>query len=356
MHIAPNSVRIPLKVPMCLFGGFKPTEWTEEAYVTRPPFVIETISGRVYLAPRDYHVEERLDAISSPLGLKKASQDHRRFLVAKANAAKGLREFDWYVRRSWLNKELAVLWALAYIGEKEDWSQTSLKLQYIAEIAGLTTKECGQALQSLFHLTPQNGSTRNLTDFGTDKSLVQQTLEKKIAELPIWTEEKVMSALCAGPGGSVAELYEALLSQGLTIGAVYKVSEHLKSQGYVYTQKHYRVNERGPMREMLTSDCGHCFFGHSNSAKCLEGTLREIEDALSRDYGKEPTKDERSAIFNVIKSMPYACRTNRKVLSSLRLMHELDGIANEGTVADMLAKISDGYGVKFPVKIESSAP
>jgi len=53
--------------------------------------------------------------------------------------------------------------------------------------------------------------------------------------------------------------------------------------------------------------------------------------------------------------MPYVCRTNRKVLSSLRLMHELDGIAGEGTVSDMLAKISDGYGVRFPVKIENTA-
>jgi hypothetical protein len=344
-----------LKIPMRLFGSFKPTEWTEEAYITRPPFAMETISGRVYLVPRDYHVEETLDAVSSPLGLKKASQERRRFLVTKANAAKALREFDWYVRRSWQNKELTALWALAYIGEREDWSQTSLKLQYVAEVAGLTTKECGQALQNLFHLTPQNGSTKNLTESGTDKSLVQQTLEKKITELPIWTEEKVMSALCTGPGGSVTELYEAVLSQGLTIGAVYKVSERLKIQGYVYTQKHYRVNERGPMREMLTPDCCNCFFGYSNSAKCLEGTLREIEDVLVRDYGKEPTKDERSVIFNAVKSIPYACRTNRRVLSSLRLMHELDGIAGEGTVSTMLAKISDGYGVKFPVRIENSS-
>ena len=340
---------------MRLFGSFRPTDWTEEAYITRPPFAIETVSGRVHLVPRDYHVEETLDAISSPLGLKRVSQGHRRFQVTKANVAKGLREFDWYVRRSWQRKEVTALWALAYIGETEDWSLTNLKLQYVAEVAGLTTRECGQALQNLFHLTPQNGSTRNLTEFGTDKSLVQQTLEKKISELPIWTEEKVMSALCAGTGGSITELYEAVLSQGLTIGAVYKVSEHLKTQGYVFTQKHYRVYNRGPMREMLSPDCGHCFFGYSSSAKCLEGTLREIEDVLARDYGKEPTKDERSAVFNAVKSMPYASRTNRRVLSSLKLMHELDDIAGEGAVSSTLVKISGGYGVKFPVKIESSA-
>jgi len=344
------GARIEMKIPMSLFGSFKPTEWTEAAYTSDPPFTAETVSGRVYLVPRDYHVEETLESVSSPLGLKRASQGHRRFLVSRGYAVKALREFDWYVRRSWQNEELTTLWALAHIGEKEDWSQASLKLQNIAEIAGLTPKQTSQSLQTLFHLTPKNGSIRNLTEFGTDKSLVQQTLEKKVADLPIWTEEKVMSVLCAGAGGSVSELYEAVLSQGLSVGAVYKVSEHLKTQGYVYTQKHYRVNERGPMREMLTADCGHCFFGFSNSETCLKNTMREIDFVLGRDYGKEPTKEESTALFNAVRPIPYACRTNRKVLNSLRLMSELGDIAAEGGVFTMLSKISEGYGVEFPIK------
>jgi hypothetical protein len=343
-----------MKIPMGLFGSFKPTDWTEESYTSSPPFTTETLSGRVYLVPRDYQVEEALDAISSPLGLKAASQGHRRFLVSRGHAVKALREFDWFVRRSWHHRELSALWALAYIGQKEDWSQESLKIQYIAEVAGLTLKETSQSLQKLFHLTPQNGSLRNLTEFASDKSLVQQTLEKRVAELPIWTEERVMSALCSGLGGSVSELYEAVLSQGLSIGAVYKVSERLKTQGYVYTQKHYRVNERGPMREMLTADCGHCFFGYSNSDRCLGDTMREIESVLTHDYGKQPTKEERAALFDAIRSVPYACRTNRRVLNSLKLMRELGSIAGEGGVADMLSKISEGYGVDFPVKVKES--
>ena len=340
---------------MTLFGNFKPTEWNEDAYTSSPPFTAETLSGHTYLVPRDYHVEETLDVISSSLGLKKAGQVRRRFLVSRGYAVKAFREFDWFVRRSWQNNELSALWALAYIGEKEDWSQSSLKLQYIAEVAGMTTQETGQALQRLFHLTPQNGSARNLTEFGSDKSLVRQTLEKKVAELPIWTEEKVMSVLCSGLGGSVSELHEAMLSQGLSVGAVYKVSERLKTQGYVYTHKHYRVNERGPMREMLTADCRHCFFGFSNSEKCLEETLREIEYVLTRDYGKEPTKEERVAFFDSVKPIPYACRTNRRVLGSLKLIRELDSMAGEGDVSTMLTKISEVYGVELPVRLRTGS-
>jgi len=340
-----------LKIPLSLFGSFRPTDWREEAYTKRPPFIIEMISGRVFLVPRDHEVESVLDAMSPSLGLKKVRQGHVSYVVSRGHAVKALREFDWYVRRSWRNRELLALWALAHIGEKGDWKPASLQLDYVAEVAGLTTKECGQALQSLFHSNSGNDSLQALGELASDRKLIQQTLETKVAELPIWTEEMVMSVLCAGPGGSVAELYEAMLGQGLGIGAVYKLAERLKTRGYIYPLRHYRVNERGPMREMLAADCRNCFFGYSNPDICLEDSLRQIEDVLLRDYGKAPTKEERAALYNSVKSIPYASRTNRRVLASLKLMHEIDRMSKEGRVASMLKKIEEGYGVDLPVKV-----
>jgi len=336
---------------MSLFGSFRPTDWREEAYISRPPFTIETISGRVFLIPRDHEVESMLDAISASLGLKKVRQGHTSYVVSRGYAIKALREFDWYVRRSWKNKELLALWALAHVGERGDWKLTSLQLDYVAEVAGLTTKECGNALQVLFRSNPENISVHGLSELASDRRLIQQTMETKVTELPIWTEEMVMSVLCAGPGGSVAELYEAMLGQGLGIGAVYKLAERLKTRGYIYPLRHYRVNERGPMREMLAADCRNCFFGYSNPEVCLEDSIRQIEDVLERDYGKEPTKEERAALYNSVKTTPYASRTNRRVLSSLKLMHEIDRMSKEGRVASMLKKIEEGYGVNLPVKV-----
>ena len=344
-----------MKVPMSLFGAFRPTDWREEAYIKRPPFVIETISGRVFVIPRNDEVESTLDRVSPSLGLKKVRQGHVSYLVSRGYAVKGLREFDWYVRRSWRNRELSALWALAYLGEKNDWKQTGLQLQQVAEAAGLTSKECGQALRTLFHTDAENGTVRSLNEFAADRRLIQQTVEKKVADFPIWTEELVMSVLCTGPGGSVAELYEAVLAQGLSIGAVYKLAEHLKTQGYVYPLRHYRVNERGPMREMLTADCRNCFFGYSNPDGCFEDTLRQIEDILERDYGKKPSSEEKAALYGSVKSIPYASRTNRRVLTSLKLMHEIDRMSKEGRVASMLKKIEEGYGVEFPVKIRAES-
>ena len=340
-----------MKIPMDLFGSFRPTDWNEEAYTRHPPFVVEAVSGRVFVVPRDSAAEATLDRVAPSLGLKKVRQGHVSYLVQRGSAVKALREFDWFVRRSWRNRELHALWALAYIGERGGWSQASVQLQDIADAAGLTSKEAGEALQKLFRSNGENGQTQSLVELASDRGLIHQTLEKKVAELPIWTEEMVMSVLCTGPGGSVAELYEAVLAQGLSVGAVYKLAERLKTQGYVYPLRHYRVNDRGPMREMLTADCRNCFFGYTNPDGCLEDTLRQIEDVLQRDYHKVPTRDERAALYGAIKTIPYASRTNRRVLASLRLMHEIDRMTKEGRVSSMLKKIEEGYGVDLPVKL-----
>jgi hypothetical protein len=270
--------------------------------------------------------------------------------VSRGSAVKGLREFEWYVRRSWRSTEHSALWALAYIGEKENWKRTNLQLQNVAEVAGLSSSECGQALQSLFR-SKDDGSNQSLNELASDRRLIQQTLSVKVSELPIWTEEMVMSVLCTGPGGSIAEIYEAIMVQGLSIGAVYKLAERLKAQGYIYPLRHYRVNERGPMREMLTADCRNCFFGYSNSDYCLEDTLRQIEAVLEHDYDRKPTNEERAALYGSVKSTPYASRTNRRVLASLKLMHEIDQMSKEGRVSSMLKKIEEFYGVDLPVKI-----
>ena len=344
-----------MKIPIGMFGSFRPTDWSEEAYTRHPPFVVETVSGRVFVVPRDSAAESALDGIAPSLGLKKVRQGHVSYLVQRGSSVKALREFDWFVRRSWKSRELHALWALAYIGERGEWSQASVRLQDVADTAGLTSKEANEALQRLFHSKGDDGQTQSLAEVASDRGLIQQTLEKRVAELPIWTEEMLMSVLCTGPGGSVAELYEAVLAQGLSVGAVYKLAERLKTQGYVYPLRHYRVNDRGPMREMLTADCRNCFFGYTNPDGCLEDTLRQIEDVLHRDYHKSPTRDERAALYSAVKSIPYASRTNRRVLTSLKLMHEIDSMTKEGRVSSMLRKIEEGYGVDLPVKIQESA-
>ena len=54
-----------------------------------------------------------------------------------------------------------------------------------------------------------------------------------------------------------------------------------------------------------------------------------------------------------MKTMPYSSRVNRKVLASLRLMHEVDRMTREGRVSGILRKIEENYGVELPAKTPS---
>lgn len=345
-----------MTVQTALLGSFSPIEWNEETYAKDPPFVMENTMGRAFLVPRDIEVETTMDSKSTLLGLKKRRQGHVSYLVSRANSIKALREFDWFVRRSWRDRELAVLWALVYLGDKRGWTKLGLSMQVVVDAAGISVKECGVVLERLFHSRLENGMARGLGDFASDKRLVELTLVKRLTELPTWTEEMVMTVLCSSAGESVAEIYEGVFAQGLSVGAVYKVVERLKNQGYVYPLRHFRVNERGPMREMLSADCRNCFYGFTNPDMCLRDTLRQLEVVLKRDYGKNPTREERSALYASMKTMPYSSRINRRVLASLRLMHEIDRMTKEGRVSSLLKKIEENYSVELPIKMPAEPP
>jgi len=246
-----------------------------------------------------------------------------------------------------------VLWVLVNLGEKGRWTRSDLTLQAIAEAAGLSSKECASSLERLFHARFDNGSGLALNELAADRHLIELTLARKLDELPTWTEEVVMSVLCSSAGGSIADIYESVLGQGLSVGAVYKVVERLKNEGFVYPERYYRVNDRGPMREMLSADCRNCFFGFTSPDRCLQDTLRQLDGVLQRDYNLKPTAEEKATLQASMKVIPYCSRINRRVLASLRLMHELDRMTREGRVSGLLRKIEEHYHVDLPIKTRS---
>jgi len=336
-----------------LLASFRPSDWAEGAYVKSPPFAVERAAGRILLVPRNEEAEAALERLAPVLGLKKRRQGHVSYLVSRSSAIRTLREFDWIVRRSWRNEDLSVIWALAYLGEKRDWSRQETSLNDVAELAGLTAKECSEALARLFHAKAESTWGDGLGELASDKKLVEGIIERAVTKLPSWTEEMVMRILCSSAGGSVAELHETAAAEGLTIGAVYKVVERLKDQGFVYPARYYRVSDRGPMREMLSADCRNCFYGFTNPDSCLQETLSQLDLVLRRDYGKVPTREERAALYISMKNIPYSARINRRVLESLRLMSEVERVTREGRVSGILRKIEEHYGVELPVSKSS---
>jgi len=339
---------------LSLLGSFSPSDWSEELYSRLPPYVLENTGGKVLLLPMKTQVELVLDDLCSPLGLKKRKQGHTYYVVNKSDSIRAFRQFDWFLRRSWKKKDFAVLWAVVYILQTKGWNR-GVSLESVSEITGLDPKQCAKIFEELLEARVFESRINGFAEYEVDRKKVELVFEKLISELPSWFEEVIMKNLCSGTGGSIADIYENLFTLGLTVGAAYKIVERLKDQGYIYPMRHFRVNEKGPMRELLSANCRNCFYGYTSEEKCLLDTFRQLEDAIERYYGKKLSSEERKSLYLSIKSIPYSSRICRRVLESLRLIHQVEGITKEGRVLSMLKKIEDRYGIEFPLKTPSES-
>jgi hypothetical protein len=340
---------------LSLLGSFSPSDWNEELYSRLPPYVLENAGGKVFVLPMKNHAELVLDELAPRLGLKKRKQGHTYFVVDRGDSIRGFRQFDWFLRRSWKRKDFAVLWAVVYVAQMKGWNRPGISLESVAEIAGLEPKQCSKIFEELLEARVLESRINGFTEYEVDRKKAELILERFLSQLPSWPEEVIMNTLCSGIGGSIADIYENLFSTGLTIGAAYKIMEGLKEEGYVYPMRHFRVNEKGPMRELLSANCRNCFYGYTSEERCLLDTFRQLEDSIERYYGKKLSRDERNSLYLSIKSIPYSSRICRRVLESLRLIHQVERITKEGRVLSMLNKIEDKYGIQFPLKTLSES-
>ena len=334
---------------MILLESFSPYQWSEDAYVKTPPFVTEDVDGTVMIIPASLETERVLDLVSPALGLKKTKNGQLCYLTTRTETIRALRMFNWFVRRSWRNRELAILWALAHALGDLDRPHPPVSVQSITSMTGYSPKLVSEVMNVL-HGT-DDASTRGgaFGEYDVDGAALKEKLERRLEETPTQTEELVMESLCSGMGSSVNDIYNRAFPRELTVGAVYKVSAELKRDGYVQALKHFRVNERGPMRELLGSDCRNCFYGYSSAEKCFDDAFRDLEQILKRYYQKELTEEERANSYSAIKSAPFGPKVIRKVLEALKLIHHMDAMMNEKNVVNVLRKLEDWYDIEFPV-------
>jgi hypothetical protein len=338
-----------LKGSLTLLKAFSPEQWNEGDVVRAPPFTTEDVDGTVMIVPNSLEAERILELISAPLGLKKSKNGRTCYLTSRAETARSLRMFNWYVRRSWSDKEFAILWALAHALGNLDEPRPPVSVQSITRVTGSGQKAVCDIMADL--RKQDSGEPRGgvFVQSEVDGTALKEKLEERLEDTPTQTEELVMESLCSGMGSSVNDIYNRAFPRELTVGAVYKVSEELKRGGYVQALRHFRVNERGPMREMLGSDCSNCFYGYSSAEKCFDDAFRELEHILKRYYKKELTEEERASSYSAIKSAPFGPKVIRKVLEALKLIHHMDMLMEEKYVVNVLRKLEEWYGVEFPV-------
>jgi hypothetical protein len=338
-----------LRGSFILLESFSPDQWNEDAYIRGPPFVTEDVDGTVMIIPTSPEAERVLDLVSPALGLKKTRNGQLCYLTGRTETIRALRMFNWFIRRSWRKKELAILWALAYALGDLDRAHPPVSVQSITRMTGCGPKLVSEVMNGLRGAdgVPTRGGA--FGEYVVDGAALKEKLESHLEETPTQTEELVMESLCSGMGSSVNDIYNRAFPRELTVGAVYKVSEELKRDGYVQALRHFRVNERGPMRELLGSDCRNCFYGYSSAEKCFDDAFRDLEQILKRYYQKELTEEERTSSYNAMKSAPSGPKVIRKVLEALTLIHHMDIMMSEKNVVNVLRKLEDWYGIEFPV-------
>jgi hypothetical protein len=344
-----------LAVIQKLLGTFPPSSWSEELYSESPLYYLENVNGRISIVPTRPQTELILDNLSEPIGLKKRKQGHTYYVVSRSDSIKSFKQFEWFLRRSWRNKDYGVLWSLSYIAQAKGWDdrqRLNFSLASISELSGCDEEKCKEILIRLADATHVPTKLSALGDeYEVSKAKLDEAMENLVGELPSWSEEVIMGSLCSGTGGSIADVYENIAMLGLTIGAAYKIVERLKQQGYIYPSRHFRVNDKGPMREMLSANCRNCFYGFTREENCLLATFRQLKEVLKTYYGKELTSQESQSLYLSIKSIPYGSRVCRRALESLRLVHQVKRMTNEGKVLMMLKKIEEKCGIELPMKI-----
>ena len=332
---------------MSLLGSFPPQEWNEEGFIKAPPFILENGHGKVLVTTNNPATEAILDAFSTRIGLKKRKQGRTHYLITKGSSVRAFRQFIWFARRSWRSWDFSVLWAVVYLRTKKGWSESPVSLDAIAEAAGCSRREASEVLLKLGSSPMEQNHAAS--SYQVDIQAAEAMLGNLLTELPNPTEEVVMHTLCSGIGGSASEVYERVIAQGLGMSATYKTLEKLKQRDYVYPMKHYRVNERGPMRELLVANCRTCFYGYASPEHCLADTLRQVEDMLETYYGKVLSDEAKEELYSSIRAVPYSSKLGRRVYELLKLMHEVDHITKEGGVQTVLGKVEESYGEEFPL-------
>ena len=334
---------------MSLLESFSPDQWSEDAYVRTPPFVTEDVDGTVMIIPNSFEAERVLDLVSPVLGLMKTKNGQLCYLTSKTETIRALRMFNWFVRRSWRDKELAILWALAHALGDLDRAHPPVSVQSITSMTSCSPKLVSEVVNGLHGAedAPTRGGA--FEEYKVDGVALKEKLESRLEETPTQTQELVMESLCSGMGSSVNDIYNRAFPRELTVGAVYKVSAELKRDGYVQALRHFRVNERGPMRELLGSDCRNCFYGYSSAERCFDDAFRDLEQILKRYYQKELTEEERASSYSAIKSAPFGPKVIRKALEAMKMIHHMNAMMNEKNVVNVLRKLEEWYDIEFPV-------
>ncbi|MDW8076050.1 MAG: hypothetical protein RMJ14_00180 [Nitrososphaerota archaeon] len=333
MKLKKNSVPKGLFV---LLESFFPLEWNENTYTYNPPFMLLKANNSIILAI-DPLCDPTVEQVLSRAGVK-LSRDNPYFLLAPP-AQKTLTTFDWFVRRSWRRAEYATTWSMLNL--LKGVSECNLSIEQICERSGLDRATCVGAL-NLLDIKIESGDSVVVT-----REKILSMIEGLVRKLPSWVEESVMDFVCSNVNVSAADVHSHLSCYGLSPSMTYKLLRKLKSEGCIKITRHLRVKSKGPMREMMSSDCRNCFFGYSTSVNCFKVGFHQLERLVERLIGRPMKMHEVEELYQELSKLPFSEKTLRSVNKALILALQFSEMLKEKGVVTVLRKMGATLNFKL---------
>ncbi|MCF8885113.1 MAG: hypothetical protein L4877_04895 [Aigarchaeota archaeon] len=320
---------------LVLLGELDPDDFLEEVYVMDPPIVIlRNIDDDIVVVA----MNEKGSRIIENSRLRKFLEqvDKDVYITEKTSTVNTFDKFSWFIKVSWRNERVRLLWNLINIYHGSRNQDEFLKLIYEKTNSDLKNK-LEHFKMGLISLDGKQD------DF---LKILGEKLEEIVSSfIPSRISQKIMEHLCMYGESTIEELSRSIVKTGVTLNTVYKTISRLKRDQYIKIAKYVRVCKRGPMRELLTSNCDKCFYNFTSHDSCYRYSLMELSATLKALYKKTLTQEELKKLYVELKTVPYPQRVVRKISYILAALHVINRKLNDRLINSMLSKIKSITGL-----------
>lgn len=321
---------------LSLMATFPPQDFREELFLSAPPILlVRDHNGNMLVVAMSDRGAEALNRLCGKYRcIRRLGEDL--YLILKPSMMTAFERFMWLARRSWRDGEALILWSLIYAYSNSSNEEGARRL--LSEILDISAEHCWAAV-------------------GTDPSAgleerwekLRENLSRQVSLIPPDTYRRVVEYLCTYGEAFVEDISRIMVREGVAVNTVYKILANLKRSQHVRVVKHVRVSSKGPMRELLASNCHKCFNGFSSSESCFRAHFNELCALLKVFYGRRLSQQEKDRLYLEFRAMPYCHRVVKKVNDVLISFSKVRDKLSDKLVNSMLKRLRDATGIDVTV-------
>jgi DNA-binding transcriptional ArsR family regulator len=319
---------------LSLMTQFTPSEFTEDNFVNLPPLcIIEKTDGQdLIIVAKNSRSMRLLEELSYKNYVRKLRQDL--YIIDRLSMINALTKFLWIIRISWKNEEVYLLWALINSLLKTS-DPESLKLTLFKEF----NIELDKCLSKV--------NINSTQEYSRLLELLLSKLDQQLSRIPPVLLQKIIDYLCVHGELTVEELSTRFIREGVSINTLYKALSRLKKENYVRVAKHVRISSRGPMRELLASNCNKCLYNYSSHDTCYKSSLNQLSAILYVFYNKSLTSRDLEKLCIEFKSIPYPQRVIKRINDILISLSVIRSRLEDKLTSSILHRIQAATGVNI---------